>query len=134
VTRIDRIAQRGATQRDPWSSTSATIERRLAAVAAALSRAGETALQAQLCHIHPLGNFGSFQSLVLRQRRVDAPEKASEEALPGRPEIGVIGAVPRDHRKAADSAAELPLSFAHAHPEQLPWPGSPTLSGLLDPK
>jgi hypothetical protein len=99
-----------------------------------LSGAGETALQAQLSHVHPLGNFGSLQSLMLGQGGVDATEKAIEEALPRGPEIGVVCAIPRDHRKAADSAAELPLSFAHAHPEQLPWPDSPTLSGLLDPK
>src|ERR1700690_2017648 len=74
----------------------------------------EAALQAQLRHVHALGDFRSLQSLLFWQRRIDPPEKAIEEALTCGSEIGVVGTVVGDQGQAANPAAELTLSLAHA--------------------
>lgn len=79
----------------------------------------DAALQAQLSHVHPPGNFGSLQAFVLWQRRVYPLEKPVEKCSSGRLEVGVVGTVRDDQGQTANSAAELSLSLAKAHPRVL---------------
>jgi len=118
---VDRVAERDAGSVRGWMITWRPSVR----VPTTFSSPRDAALQAQLSHVHPPGSFGSLQAFMLWQRRVHTLEKPVEECSSGRLEVRVVGTVGDDQGQTANSAAELSLSLAEAHPRILQPPACP---------